>query len=406
MNVYELRRDFPIFENAKRDNKELIYFDNAATTQRPKVVIESIKEFYENYNANIHRGIYKLSEKATELYEETKEKIKVFLNAESYEEIIYTRNTTESINLVAYSYTLNNINRGDNVVLSVMEHHSNLVPWQILSKIKGIELRFVKMNEEYEIDLEDLKSKIDSKTRLISVVHVSNAIGSINPIKDIVDIAHDKNIPVLVDGAQSAPHMEVDVKNLDIDFFAFSGHKMLGPFGIGVLYGKREYLEHMDPFLGGGDMIKTCSLRSCNYASLPYKFEAGTPNIAGAYALSKAVEYLERIGLRNVEKHERKLTKKLLRYMMNKEEIIIYGKETEKNRAGIISFNTKNLHSHDIATILDRENIAIRAGHHCAMPLMKYIGVEGTARVSFYLYNTEEEIERFIEVMEYILEVF
>ncbi len=395
MDIKTIRKDFPIFDVYK----DLIYFDNAATTQRPKVVIDALKEFYERYNANIHRGIYKLSEEATNLYEKSKEITKEFINANSTEEVIFTRNTTESINLVAYSYGIKNIKRGDNIVLSVMEHHSNLVPWQIISNMRGVELRFVNMNEEYEIDIEDLKNKIDNKTKLVSVVHVSNALGSVNPIKDIVEIAHDKDIPVLIDGAQSVPHIEVDVKDLDVDFLAFSSHKMLGPFGVGVLYGKENLLEQMNPFLGGGDMIKACSLKECSYNVLPYKFEAGTPNIADAYAFSNAIEYLMKIGMKNIEHHEISLTKYALKELLDLPFIEVYGKKDVNKRGGIISFNVKGLHSHDVATILDESNIAVRAGHHCAMPLMKILGVNSTVRASFYLYNTKEEVAQFVNVL-------
>ncbi len=405
MDVKKIREDFPLLKK-KINGKEIIYFDNAATTQKPKEVIKAIKEFYENYNANIHRGIYYLSEKATEIYEESKEKVKEFINAESVKEIIHTKNTSESINLVAYSYGLDNISSGDNVVISILEHHSNLVPWQIITQLKNAELRVVKMNENYEIDLEDLKEKIDNKTKIVCITHISNALGSINPIKDVIDIAHDRSIPVLVDGAQSVPHIETDVKKLDVDFLAFSSHKMLGPQGIGILYGKEELLKDMRPFLGGGDMIKHCTAKSCTYADLPYKFEAGTANVADAYGLSKAIEYLEKIGMRNIQEHEEKLTRVLLKYMNENPNIEVYGKKDLHNRAGIISFNVKGLHPHDISTLLDKENIYIRAGHHCAMPLMQNLNTEGTARCSFYLYNTKEEIEKFIEVMDNIIEVF
>ncbi len=405
IDVKKIREDFPLLKK-KINGKEIIYFDNAATTQKPKEVIEAIKEFYENYNANIHRGIYYLSEKATEIYEESKEKVKEFINAESVKEIIHTKNASESINLVAYSYGLDNISSGDNVVISIMEHHSNLVPWQIISQLKNAELRVVKMNEEYEVDLEDLKEKIDKRTKIVCITHISNALGSINPIKDVIDIAHDKSIPVLVDGAQSVPHIETDVKKLDVDFLAFSSHKMLGPQGIGILYGKEELLKDMRPFLGGGDMIKYCTVKSCTYADPPYKFEAGTANVADAYGLSKAIEYLEKIGMKNIQEHEEKLTRILLKYMNDNPYIEVYGKKDLHNKAGIISFSVKNLHPHDISTLLDKENIYIRAGHHCAMPLMQYLNTEGTARCSFYLYNTKEEVEKFIEVIDNLIEVF
>ncbi len=404
IDVELIREDFPILKR-KFYGKQLIYFDNAATSQKPKQVIEAIKRYYEEQNANIHRGIYALSEEATQLYEESKRKVAKFINARRWDEIVYTRNTTESINLVAYSWGLKNLKKGDNIVLSIMEHHSNLVPWQFLSQEKNIELRFIDIDDEGTLRLDQVEKLIDEHTKLVSITHVSNVLGTINPVKEIGKIAHEKGALFLVDGAQSTPHMPVDVRDMDADFFAFSGHKMLAPMGIGVLYGKREILEKIGPFLGGGDMIKQCTLAGCSWNDLPWKFEAGTSNVEGAIGLSAAIDYLNSLGMESIREHEEQLTKYALEEMANIDNIKIYGPKDTKIRGGVISFNLGSIHPHDLASFLDAEGIAIRAGHHCAQPLMIRLGVSATARASFYIYNQKSEIDIFVEVLNKIKEV-
>ena len=395
----KLKKDFPIFKN----NKNLIYFDNASTTQKPKQVIGAIKRFYETSNANIHRGVYKLSQKATKEYEESKKIVAEFINA-SKDEIIFTRSTTEAINFL--SYTLLSIlpKEKNEIVLTEMEHHSNLVPWQQLAKRNKMHLKFIKMKSDFTLDMRDAKRKITNKTAILSVVHVSNSLGTINPVKKIIRIAKKKNAITIVDAAQSVGHMKVDVKDLDCDFFAFSGHKILGPLGIGVLYGKTRLLEKLQPFNFGGDMIKFVSFEDAEWNTIPEKFEAGTQNIAGAVGLAEAIKYLKKIKIINIEKYEKKLIKYLLKKIEKIEKIEIYN--SMKNTAGILSFNIKGIHSHDIASLLDDYNIAIRAGHHCTMPLMKKLKISGTARVSFYFYNTKEDIDKFVKALKEIIERF
>ena len=391
MNMNKLRRDFPILKR-KVNGKPLVYLDNAATSQKPKIVIDSLTNYYEKYNANVHRGIHKLSEEATQAYEETRKKIAKFINAKSEKEIIFTKNTTEAINLVMYSFGMQ-LKSGNEIISSVMEHHSNIVPWQFLQNF-GIKLKFVDINEDGTLNIEDYEKLITEKTKLIAVVHVSNVLGTINPIKEISRIAHKNNALLLVDAAQSVPHMKVDVQAMDCDFMAFSAHKMLGPTGVGVLYGKREILEGIKPFLYGGDMIREVSLYETKYNEVPWKFEAGTPNIADVIAFGAAIDYLEKIGMKNVEKHERDLTKYALRKLSKIKNLEIYGPENPDQRIGVISFNLKNIHPHDVASILDQEGIAIRSGHLCAQPLMKRLNIQAAARASFYLYNTKEEINK------------
>lgn len=398
INVEQIREDFPILKR-KFYGKPLIYFDNAATSQKPRQVIDAIRKYYEEQNANIHRGIYALSEEATQLYEDSKKKVAKFINAHRWEEIIYTRNTTESINLVAYTWGWRNLSKGDNIVLTIMEHHSNLVPWQLLAHEKKVELRFIDINDEGLLRIDQAEKLIDERTKLVSVTHVSNVLGTINPVKEIGKIAHEKGALFLVDGAQSTPHMPVNVKDIDADFFAFSGHKMLAPMGIGVLYGKKEVLETMTPFLGGGDMIKSCSLIECSWNDLPWKFEAGTSNVEGAIGLSAAIDYLNSIGMEAIREHEEELTKYALDRMSEIKSIKIYGPKNIKLRGGVISFNLGNLHPHDLASFLDAEGIAIRAGHHCAQPLITRLGTTATARASFYIYNDKNEIDIFIDAL-------
>ncbi|MBS7660025.1 MAG: cysteine desulfurase [Candidatus Bathyarchaeia archaeon] len=404
LNPIKLREDFPILKRLV-NGYPLIYFDNAATTQKPVQVIQAIREFYEKHNANVHRAVHTLSQEATELYEGAHEEVAKFINAESIEEIIFLRGTTEAINLVAYSWGLRNLNQGDEVLLTLMEHHSNIVPWEILSKIRGFKIKYVDVNEDGLLNYESLEENISRRTKLICLTHVSNVTGVINDVKRVVKLAHDYNALVLLDAAQSVPHMPTDVKALDVDFMAFSGHKMLGPTGIGVLYGKRQHLEELEPFHGGGEMIRQVSYNPqtgrcmITWNRLPWKFEAGTPNIAGAIGLATAIKYLKRLGMENVKVHEEELTGYALKRMAECQKVTIYGPKDPRQRCGIISFNVANVDSHDLALFLDSYGIAIRSGFHCAQPLHQRLGLPSTARASFYIYNTKEEIDRFIDVL-------
>ncbi len=385
------KRDFPIFAHWASKGKPLVYLDSAATTQKPREVISTLDEFYENYNANVHRGAYELSQIATDLYEESRTKVANFINAPETESLIFTRNTTESINLVAYAWGLNNLHEGDEIILTEMEHHSNLVPWHIISRQTGAVLKFVRLRDDFQLDLDTLKQNLSSKTKIVSVVHVSNVLGTINPVKEITRLAHETGAICIIDGAQGVPHMPVDVKDIDCDFYAFSGHKMCGPTGIGCLYGRYAILEKMEPFLGGGEMINEVYPTDSNYARPPHKFEAGTPNIAGAVGLKAAIEYLEKIGMENIREHEAKLGDFAVHRLAEIDGIHIY-RPAEKG-TGVISLTIDGAHPHDISSILDSEGIAIRAGHHCAQPLMRTLHVQATARASFYIYNDESDIE-------------
>jgi len=381
-------------------DKDLTYLDNAATTQKPLEVINAITNYYSNLNSNIHRAVYQLAEESTIAYEQSREQIAKFINARSIEEIIFTRNTTESINLVAYSWARNNLKKNDVVLISELEHHSNIVPWQILSHERHCILDYVKLDDLGFLKLNYLFEKIESgNVKLISLSHMSNVLGTIIPIKKIISAAHAKNIPVLVDGAQSVPHMPVDVQDIDCDFLAFSAHKMLGPTGVGVLYVKKEILENMQPFMGGGDMIKEVFKTSTRYNDLPYKFEAGTPNIAGVIGFGAAINYLCRIGMQNVRDHEVFLTKYAIKLMSTFKEITIYGPKDPKDRGGVIAFNIGDIHPHDLATIMNDRGIAIRSGHHCAQVLMQRLDVSATSRASFYIYNTPEDIDKLVEAL-------
>jgi cysteine desulfurase/selenocysteine lyase len=381
-------------------DKDLTYLDNAATTQKPLEVINAITNYYSNLNSNIHRAVYQLAEESTIAYEQSREQIAKFINARSVEEIIFTRNTTESINLVAYSWARNNLKKNDVVLISELEHHSNIVPWQILSQERHCILDYVKLDDLGFLKLNYLFEKIESgNVKLISLSHMSNVLGTIIPIKKIIRAAHAKNIPVLVDGAQSVPHMPVDVQDIDCDFLAFSAHKMLGPTGVGVLYVKKEILENMQPFMGGGDMIKEVFKTSTRYNDLPYKFEAGTPNIAGVIGFGAAINYLCRIGMQNVRDHEVFLTKYAIKLMSTFKEITIYGPKDPKDRGGVIAFNIGDIHPHDLATIMNDRGIAIRSGHHCAQVLMQRLDVSATSRASFYIYNTPEDIDKLVEAL-------
>jgi len=404
LNVKEIKKDFPIL-NRKVYDKDLVYLDNAATTQKPIQVIEAIRRYYEYYNANVHRGVYKLAEEATVAYEESRKEVVNFINASSYEEIIFVRNATEAINLVAYAWGRKNIREGDKVVISQMEHHSNLVPWQMLCKEKGARLEYIGINEEGLLNQDDFY-KIDEKTKLVAITHVSNVLGTINPVEKIVKIAHEVGALTLVDGAQSVPHMPVDVKKINCDFLAFSGHKMLGPMGIGVLYAKKEILEDMPPFLTGGEMIRNVDFYETTWNDLPWKYEAGTPNVEGAIGLSEAIRYLKKIGMENIRNHEKELVKLALNKLSDIKGLIIYGPKNWEIRGGVISFNLGSIHAHDVASILDQEGIQIRAGHHCAKLVMKRFNVSAMARASFYIYNDENDIERLYNGLKTVKKVF
>jgi cysteine desulfurase/selenocysteine lyase len=398
VNSYALRNDFPIFKK-KINGKELVYLDNASTTQKPYSVIDSITDFYTNYNSNIHRAVYQLAEEATELYEQSRKKIANFINA-CPEEIVFTRNTTESINLIAHSWARSNLKKDDGVVITELEHHSNIVPWQILCQEIGTRLEYVGIDENGFLDLEHMIELISSKkVKLVSLSHMSNVLGTIVPIERIIKIAHEHGIPVIVDGAQSVPHMPVNVKNMDCDFLVFSAHKMLGPTGVGVLYAKKELLENMRPFMGGGDMIKEVFKFHTNYNEVPYKFEAGTPNIADVVGFGAAIDYLEKIGMENIRRHEISLTEYALESMLSLKYVTVYGPRDPNYRGGVISFNIADIHPHDLATIMNDHGIAIRSGHHCAQVLMQRLDVPATSRASFYIYNTKEEIDKFVNAI-------
>jgi cysteine desulfurase/selenocysteine lyase len=388
--------DFPTLNQTINGNK-LVYLDSAATTQKPLSVIKAVDEYYHMNNANPHRGAYHLSVKATEAYENAREDVRRFINASSEKEIIFTKNATESFNLIAYSYGMNFINSGDEILISIAEHHSNLVPWQTVAKAKGAVLKYMYLNEEGIVTAEEAASKITEKTKLVAVTHVSNALGTVNPIKEIIDLAHNAGAVVVVDGSQSVPHMKVDVKELNADFLVFSGHKMLAPMGIGVLYGKEALLEKMPPFLFGGDMIEYVEEQSSTFAELPAKFEGGTQNVGGAVGLSAAIEYLDEIGLDNIKVAEKALVSYAIIKLRELPYVTIYGSDDCNKKSGVISFSIKNVHPHDVATILDSHGIAIRAGHHCAQPLMKYLGVNSTCRASFYFYNTIKDVDALVD---------
>ena len=398
------KADFPIL-NQQINGQDLVYFDNAATTQKPELVLEAVDNYNRTINANPHRGTHSLSVRATEAYENARAKVKDFINAEKSEEIIFTRNTTESINLLANSLEAL-VEEGDEILISVLEHHSNLLPWQQLAERKNLKLKYLYTDENYRIPMSELKKKLTEKTKIFSISQMSNVSGTINPVKEMAELAHQKGALVVVDGAQGAPHLKTDVRDMDADFYAFSGHKMLGPMGIGVLYGKKNLLEEIPPFLKGGGMIEYVKEQDSTYAPLPEKFEAGTPNVEGAVGLQAAIEYLEEIGLNRIKEHELELTEYALEKMKQIDYVEIAGPLDLKDRGGIISFNIKDIHSHDLATIVDSEGIAIRSGHHCAQPLMKFYGLNSTGRISFYLYNTKAEVDRFLESLEKVREVF
>ncbi len=405
MDIERIRKDFPVLSRMVRD-KQLVYLDNAATTQKPSVVIDAISDLYKHYNANVHRGVYLLAEESTQAYEDSREAVRRFINANSAKEIVFTRNATEALNLIAYTWGEANIKAGDEIIVSIMEHHSNYVPWFRLAHRKGAIIKIVPSKMDGELDMDTFKSMLSDKTRLVGIVHMSNVFGTINPVKEITSLAHKHGATVVVDGAQSAPHMKIDVRDIDCDFFAISGHKMLGPTGIGVLYAKESYLQSMEPFLSGGEMILRVTLDSVTYNELPWKFEAGTPNYEGAIGLKAAIEYLENVGMDTIESYERELTTYALEKMKTVPDIFLYGPLDSAKKGGIMAFNIKDVHSHDIGTILDNEGIAIRAGHHCAQPLMIDCGVSAMARASFYFYNTKQEIDLLVTALKKTKEIF
>ena len=394
MESYDIRKDFKIIENNK-----IAYLDSGATTQKPTQVIDKIKHYYEFDNANPHRGAYKLSIKATEVYDEAREKVRKFINAPKVEDIVFTRNATESLNLIAYSYGLNNIKKDDKIVLSIMEHHSNLVPWQNVCKKTGATLEYMYTNSEGELDWEEINKKIVLGVKIVGITQVSNVLGTINPVKEIVKKAHEVGAIAVVDASQSVPHMKVDVQDLDADFLAFSGHKMLSPLGIGVLYGKEKLLEEMPPFLFGGDMIEYVYEQDTTFAPVPTKFEAGTQNVEGAVGLGAAIDYLNNVTMENVEKIEKEVLSYAMDELSKLDFVTVYGPRDLSKHAGVISFNVNKVHPHDVASILDSENVCIRSGNHCAQPLLRYMGLDSTCRASFYIYNTKEDVDRLIDAL-------
>ncbi|EAD3477607.1 cysteine desulfurase [Listeria monocytogenes] len=405
IDIQKIRADFPILAQ-EINEKPLAYLDNAATSQKPKQVIEALTHYYEFDNANVHRGVHTLAARATDAYESARGKVAKFIHAREVAEIIFTRGTTSAINLVVDSYAEANIEAGDEIVISYLEHHSNLIPWQQLAKRKGAVLKYIELEEDGTISVEQAKKTIGEKTKIVALAHVSNVLGTITPIKEIAVIAHQFGAVILVDGAQAVPHMEVDVVDLDADFYAFSGHKMMAPTGIGAFYGKRELLDAMEPTEFGGEMIDFVELYDSTWKELPWKFEAGTPIIGGAIALGAAIDYLAEVGLANIHAHEQALASYAIEEMSKIEGITIYGPKDASKRCGLVTFNLEGAHPHDIATILDEDGIAIRAGHHCAQPLMKWLDVSSTARASFYIYNTKEEIDALIDGLKLTKEYF
>ncbi len=402
-NVNKVRADFPILSREVY-GKPLVYLDNGATTQKPRQVVEAMVDEYYNVNANVHRGVHFLSQQATDLHEASREVVRAFIHARSTNEIIFTRGTTESINLLAFSLGEAMVREGDEVVVSAMEHHSNIVPWQMMCERKGAQLRVIPMTDEGDLELEALEGLLTKRTRIICCTQVSNVLGTVNPVKEVVRMAHDKGIPVLVDGAQSVPHMQVDMQDLDCDFFAFSGHKVYGPTGVGVLYGKEAWLEKLPPYQGGGEMIKNVTFQKTTYNTLPYKFEAGTPDYVATHALATALNYVNGLGMENIEAHERELTRYALEQLQRIEGIRIMGRAQQRD--AVISFLVGDIHHLDMGTLLDRLGIAVRTGHHCAEPLMRRLGIEGTVRASFALYNTKEEVDVLVDGIERIRKMF
>tara|TARA_B100000029_G_scaffold64526_1_gene57760 strand:- start:8548 stop:9765 length:1218 start_codon:yes stop_codon:yes gene_type:complete len=395
--IDSIRKDFPIL-GKKINNNDIVYFDNAATTQKPNAVINAISDYYKNYNANIHRGVHSLAEKATTEFENTRKSVKEFINAKSEREIIFTRGATEGINLVSTSFGKEYFNEGDEIIISEMEHHSNIIPWQMISKEKGLLLKTINVKENGEIDLEDFNNLISSKTKFVSIVHISNTLGTVNPVKEIVNICNKNNITCLVDGAQASAHTKIDVQDINCDFYVFSAHKMYGPTGVGIVYGKEELLEKMPPYMGGGEMIKDVKFETTTYNDLPHKFEAGTPNIGDVIGFNESIKYLEKIGRDNIEKYESSLRDYTNKKLNNVENLNIIG--NSKNKIGIFSFTIDKIHYYDLGLLLDAKGIAIRTGHHCTQPLIEKFNLDGTARLSLAFYNNIEEIDYFINSIE------
>lgn len=402
-SILSIREDFPILSRTVY-GKPLIYLDNAATTQKPRMVVEAITDEYYNVNANVHRGVHYLSQQATDLHEASREAVRRFINARSTSEIVFTRGTTESMNLVASTYADAFMNEGDEVIVTVMEHHSNIVPWQLQAAKKGIALRVVPINDRGEISLEEYERLFTERTRIVSVTHVSNVLGTINPVKEMARIAHAHGVPIMVDGAQSAPHFSVDVRDIDCDFFALSGHKMYGPTGVGVLYGKEEWLDRLPPYQGGGEMIESVSFEKTVFERLPFKFEAGTPDYVATHGLAKAIEYIEAIGMDNITAHEGELTRYAMQQLGEVDGMRIFGNAERKD--AVVSFLVGNIHHLDMGTLLDRLGIAVRTGHHCAEPLMRRLGIQGTVRASFAMYNTKEEIDTLVDGIRRVKSMF
>lgn len=402
-SISSFRSDFEILDQTI-NNRPLVYLDNAATTQKPSCVLQAMNDYYRHDNANIHRGVHRLSVQATECYESARTKIKNFINAEDTHEIIFTKGTTEGINLVASTFGSRFLKEGDEIIISGLEHHSNIVPWQLICERVGAKINVIPVDDTGDLNIKEFESLLTSRTKIIAVTHVSNAIGTINPIKKIIGLAHEKNIPVLVDGAQATPHLFVDVKDLDCDFYVFSSHKMYGPTGVGVLYGKSYWLDRLPPYQGGGDMIAEVSFEKTTYSRLPYKFEAGTPNIAGVVGLGRAIDYLQAIGIEAISAYENELVSSAMNKLREIDGLKIIG--SPRHRAAVISFVMDKIHPHDIGTVLDSEGVAIRAGHHCAMPLMTRFNIPATARVSFALYNTHEEIDQLVVAIQNLKRLF
>ena len=395
MNIEQIKKDFPLLEN-----QNITYLDSGATTQKPIQVIKAVEEFYQKYNANPHRGAYSLSVEATEQYENTRTKIAKFINAKHREEIIFSKNATESLNLIAYSYGLDNLKKDDEVVISIMEHHSNLVPWQKMTKQTGSKLKYMYINENYEITDEEIENKITDKTKIVGITHVSNVLGTINNVKKIIKYAHKKGAVVIVDASQSIPHMKIDVQDLDADFLVFSGHKMLAPLGIGVLYGKREILNKMTPFLMGGDMIEYVYEQDTTFAPLPNKFEAGTQNVEGVIGLGAAIDYIENLGYDKIQEIEHEVISYARQELSKLDYLTLYTTPNEENHSSVISFNIKGVHPHDVASILDSEGVCVRSGNHCAQPLMRFLGIDSTCRASLYIYNTKDDVDKLVKALD------
>lgn len=395
------KEDFPIFKN-----RDIAYLDSGATAQKPQIVIDAINNFYDKFNANPHRGAYTLSVEATAVYEDTRAKIAKFINAKHPEEIIFSKNASESLNLLAYSYGLDNLKKGDDVVISIMEHHSNLVPWQFVTQKTGSELKYMYINDEFELSKEEIESKITDNTKIVGITHVSNVLGTINNVKEIIKYAHKKGAVVIVDASQSIPHMKIDVQDLDADFLVFSGHKMFAPLGIGVLYGKRELLNKMNPFLMGGDMIEYVYEQKTTFAPLPNKFEAGTQNVEGVVGLGAAIDYINSIGYDKIQEHDREIVEYAREKLSKLDYLDIYMTPNAENHSAVISFNIKGVHPHDVASILDSENVCVRSGNHCAQPLMRFLDIDSTCRASFYIYNTKEDVDRLVAGIEKAYKMF